>query len=281
MSPPLKLAIQKSGRIGDESLAFLRRCGLSFQTSPRGLMAVCTGFPLELLFLRSKDIPEIVSDGGADLGICGEDVLSERGGNHLQVIEPLGFGTCRMSIAAPGKMDLNGVRIATSFPNTLKRYLAEQGITAEIVVLSGSVEVAPGLGIADAVCDLVSTGSTLAENGLIELQEVMRSEAVLFSPERRSPEKQEVFDRLVLRVRSRLGAQRTRYVVMNARKPSVARIRELLPGLKTPTISDLADSGWVSIATVVGSDVFWETMHALRDAGARDILVMPIEQLIQ
>ena len=281
MPPSLKLAVQKSGRIGDETLDFLRQCGLKFQTSPRGLTAVCTSFPMELLFLRSKDIPEIVADGGADLGICGQDVLAERSGNSVHVIESLGFGRCRLSIAAPGPLDLNGARIATSFPNTLGRYLADQGLTAEIVELSGSVEIAPGLGIADAICDLVSTGSTLTENGLVELNEVLRSETVLFGPAALAPEKQEMLDRLVLRVRSRLAAQRTRYIVMNAPSASVERIRALLPGLKTPTVSELAEPGWVSIATVVGVDVFWETMHALREAGATGILVMPIEQLIQ
>jgi ATP phosphoribosyltransferase len=201
--PFLRLAVQKSGRIGDETLDFLRQCDLSVQASPRGLTARCTSFPLELLFLRSKDIPEIVADGGADLGICGQDVLAERGDGRVRVIEALGFGRCRLSIAAPAPMDLDGARIATSFPNTLGRYLAEHGIEAEVVELSGSVEIAPGLGIADAICDLVSTGSTLAENGLVELSEVMPSETVLFGPMRLAPEKEEMLDRLVLRMRSR------------------------------------------------------------------------------
>ncbi len=275
----LRLAVQKSGRLADQTLAFLRACGLSIQQSPHGLTATCPGFPLDLLFLRSKDIPEIVADGGADLGLCGEDVLVERGCEALEVIERLGFGRCRLSLAAPTEIDLDGARIATSYPRTLGRWLEARGTASTLVDLSGSVEIAPSLGIADAVCDLVATGSTLAQNGLTEFETVLRSEAVLFGRVL-TDDKQDILDRLLLRVRSRLAAERTRYIVMNAPRTAVERIRTLLPGLKTPTISPLTDPDWVSIATVVGLDVFWETMHALKEAGAVGILVMPIEQLV-
>lgn len=278
---PLTLAVQKTGRISDQTLDFLRQCGLSVNPGPRSLTARCADFPLEFLFLRSKDIPEVLADGAADLGLCGEDVVSEYGSDDLLTFERLGFGRCRLSIAAPGETDLTGSRIATSFPNTLRRWLDETGTQAEIVTLSGSVEIAPRLGIADAICDLVSTGSTLAQNGLVELDTVLRSESVLVGPEPSEPGKRATLDALLLRIRSRLAAQRTRYVVMNAPTASVEAIRGLLPGLKTPTVSQLADPGWVSIATVVGLDVFWETMQRLKDAGAEGILVMPIEQLVQ
>lgn len=277
---PLTLALQKSGRLSDDSLAFLRQCGLDANPGPRSLTASVSGFPLELLFLRSKDIPEVVADGGADLGLCGLDVLEEHGNDALERIETLGFGRCRLSIAAPSELDLAGTRIATTYPRTLQRWLDATGTDADVVSLSGSVEIAPRLGIADAICDIVSTGSTLAQNGLRELDTVLRSQAVLFGPEP-GAEKRETLDALLLRIRARLAAQRTRYVVMNAPKSAVESIRALLPGLKTPTISELAEPGWVSIATVVGVDVFWETMQRLKEAGASDVLVMPIEQLVQ
>ena len=277
---PLTLALQKSGRLSDDSLAFLRQCGLDADPGPRSLTASVSGFPLELLFLRSKDIPEVVADGGADLGLCGLDVLEEHGDDALERIETLGFGRCRLSIAAPSELELKGARIATTYPRTLQRWLDETGTGAEVVTLSGSVEIAPRLGIADAICDIVSTGSTLAQNGLKELDTVLRSQAVLFGPEPDGA-KRETLDALLLRIRARLAAQRTRYVVMNAPKSAVGAIRALLPGLKTPTISELADPEWVSIATVVGVDVFWETMQRLKEAGASDVLVMPIEQLVQ
>lgn len=276
---PLRLAVQKSGRLAEQTLDFLRACGLTFQTSPHGLTATGTGFPLDLLFLRSKDIPEVVADGGADLGLCGEDVLAERGCKALGIVERLGFGRCRLSLAAPSEIDLSGARIATSYPRILGRWLEARGTEATLVDLSGSVEIAPALGIADAVCDLVATGSTLAQNGLQEFETVLRSEAVLFGRTLDNGQ-QDTLDRLLVRIRSRLAAERTRYIVMNAPREAVERIRSLLPGLKTPTISPLTDEGWVSIATVVGLDVFWETMQALKDAGAVGILVMPIEQLV-
>lgn len=277
----LTLAVQKGGRLSEDSLAFLRACGLAVSPDPRSLTAACAGFPLELLFLRSKDIPEVVADGGADLGLCGQDALSEHGGEALRPLEPLGFGRCRLSIAAPAPLALSGARIATSYPRTLRRWLDRTGQDATVVTLSGSVEIAPRLGIADAVCDLVSTGSTLAQNGLQEMETVLHSEAVLFGPEPTDAAKRGTLDDLLLRVRARLAAQRTRYVVMNAPESAVPAIRALLPGLKTPTVSELAEPGWVSIATVVGVDVFWETMRRLKEAGASDILVMPIEHLVQ
>ncbi|MDX1420747.1 MAG: ATP phosphoribosyltransferase [Rubricoccaceae bacterium] len=278
---PLTLALQKDGRLSDQSLLFLRECGLDASPGPRSLTAACAGFPLELLFLRAKDIPEVVADGGADLGLCGQDVLSERGDDALRPLASLGFGRCRLSIAAPTPLNLDGTRIATSFPRTLGRWLDETGVRAEVVTLSGSVEIAPRLGIADAICDLVSTGSTLAQHGLKELETVLRSEAVLFANGLADEGRRATLDALLLRVNARLAAQRTRYVVMNAPASAVETIRALLPGLKTPTVSELAEPGWVSIATVVGVDVFWETMQRLKEAGASDVLVMPIEQLIQ
>ena len=288
MSDRLTLALQRSGRLGDEALAFLRACGVRVRAGSRTLTARATGFPLEMLFVRSKDVPRIVADGAAAIGICGLDALAERAPDGVDVIERLGFGPCRLSIAVPADSgpdafeptQLDGARIATSFPQALGRWLDAQGVSAEAVVLGGSVEIAPRLGIADAVCDLVSTGSTLASNGLVEVATVFESQAVLIAGPA-AHETPELLDRLLLRVRSRLAAQRTRYVVMNAPERAVGAIKAILPGLKTPTVSRLADAGWVSLSTVVEVDRFWDTMEDLKAAGASDVLVLPIEQLVR
>ncbi len=277
----LTLAVQKSGRLADAGLEFLRRAGLRFVSANRALKAPCRNFPLELIFLRSKDIPRAVAQGVADLGICGEDALLEQASDELTTLERLGFGRCRLCLAAPGPLEIEGKKIATSFPNILRGYLNRVGKTATVVELSGSVEIAPSLQMADAICDLVSTGSTLTQNGLVELETVLESQAVLVAKNGLTERDCPVLGELLLRVRSTLAAKQNKYIVMNAPEDAVEDIKQLLPGLKNPTISALANPGWVSLATVVRTEKFWETIKALKAAGAEGILVLPIEQIVE
>lgn len=309
----LRLAIQKSGRLSEQTLEFLQKSGLRFEMVNRALVAPCENFPLELLFLRSKDIPEMVADGTAHLGICGQDSLQEEGETGLTTLRELGFGRCRLSLAAPPEVkDIAGLRIATSFPRILGQYLAQQGIRATMVELSGSVEIAPGLGTADAICDLVSTGSTLRTNGLQELSTIMQSQAVLIARDALAPEKQtllephngeslaggergseknlplaqypaaygSVVQKLLMRLDAYLQAKNNKYIVMNAPKDSLPRIQSLIPGLNSPTVTPLADPDFISVACVVAEDTFWDTIEKLKMCGAQGILVLPIEKMI-
>ena len=279
----LRIAIQKSGRLSEQSLNLLKKAGFEFEVSERGLISKCSNFPLEILFMRADDIPEIVSDGTADLGIAGENTIFDKG-FLLETVEKLGFGKCRLSIAIPeneqGTYDLKGKKIATTYPRLLKQFLDKENIKADIVEISGSVEIAPRLKIADVICDLVSTGSTLKMNGLREYRTIFTSEAVLVSVNGFQKEKKVLFDKFMMRIRSVLCAKRNKYVVMNAPKNSLDTIKQLLPGLKNPTISPLANDDWVSIGTVVEEEVFWETIEKLKSAGATGILVLPIEKMI-
>ncbi len=282
----LKLALQKDGRITEESIALLRAAGMNFEFTVRSLFSPCTNFPLDLLSLRDDDIPEYVQDGVSDLGIVGANVVEEKGAK-VTVVEGLGFGKCRLAICVPrnGNLtdlgSLRGKRIATSYPKTLGRFLSSRQISADIVEISGSVEITPALNVADATCDILSTGSTARVNGLQPLLTVMESEAVLIANEDvlESRANNEI-DRLLTRIRSSLRARGNKYVMMNAPLTSVEKLKELVPGMKSPTVVPLANRDLVSIQSVVGEEVLWEVIEQLKRAGASDIVVTPIEKII-
>jgi ATP phosphoribosyltransferase len=281
----IRLAIQKSGRLSEDSLNLIRECGISFVNSSLKLKTEATNFPLEILFLRDDDIPGYVADGVADIGIVGENVLVEEGKQELQV-QKLGFSRCRLSIAVPkniafdGISALEGKNIATSYPNLLQSYLDGEGVKAQIHTISGSVEIAPSIGLADAICDIVSSGSTLISNGLREVETVFRSEAVLIANGDLSPDKRAVLSQLLFRIDAVRKAQKAKYILLNAPNEAIPRIKSLLPGMKAPSILPLAQEGWSSIHSVVNEDDFWEIIQNLREAGAQGILVVPIEKMI-
>ncbi len=287
--PLLRLAIQKSGRLTEESLELMQECGIDFNKSGGKLKASAYNFPLEFLFLRDDDIPEYIADGVADLGIVGENVIAEENGKlsaPVEIVERLGFSRCRLSLAVARGVEygsvqsLQGKRIATSFPNILQGFLQENGVNAEIHEISGSVEIAPSIGLADAICDIVSSGSTLLSNGLVEVETIFRSEAVLLSRPNLPPAKQRTLDNLRFRIQSVNRAKHNKYILLNARNEAVSAILNLLPGMKSPTVLPLAESGWSSIHAVVQEDTFWEIIEKLRAAGAEGILVVPIEKMI-
>lgn len=279
----LKIAIQKSGRLNEKSVELLKNCGLSFENYKSSLISNVSNFPLEILFLRDDDIPEYVQDGIADLGIVGENVISETGVD-VSFLQMLGFGKCTLKLAVQTHStiekigDLNGKSIATSYPVILKKYLDEQSIKADIRTISGSVEIAPGLGLSDAIFDIVSTGGTLKSNGLKPFAEVMKSEAVLIG--RKGIENEDLIVELIQRIQSVLRAKETKYVVLNAEAKNLDKILALLPGVKSPTVVPLAEQGWVAIHTVIPERDFWEKISLLKNAGAQGIVVMPIEKII-
>lgn len=281
----LRLAIQKSGRLADDTLALIRACGIGFAVSPTRLRTRATNFPLEILFLRDDDIPACVADGAADAGIVGENVLREAGLAALSR-QGLGFGCCRLALAVPRESELTaaeglaGRRVATSYPRLLTEFLGARGVRAEVHPLSGSVEIAPSLGVADAICDLVSSGSTLVANGLRELETVLTSEAVLAARPDLNGAARPVLDRLLFRIRAVQRAQRHKYIMLNAPNAALPAVRALLPGLKAPTVTPLAEPGWSSIQSVVPEEAFWEVIEQLQEAGAEGILVVPIEKMI-
>ena len=283
----IKLAVQKDGRITDDSLNLLKASGLDLEFRSRSLFSPCSNFPLDLLSVRDDDIPEYVQDGVSDLGIVGENIIAERHA-HVKVVEKLGFGKCRLAICVPkggtihSLAKLNGKRIATSYPHTVKRFLSSEGISAEIIEISGSVEITPALDVADATCDIISTGSTARVNGLEELHTIMDSQVVLVAnaASLKQPGKKEAIERLLVRLRSCLNARGKKYVMMNAPAKSIDTIRRLIPGMKSPTIVPLADPSLVAVHSVVGEDIFWDVMEKLKSAGATDIVVMPIEKII-
>jgi ATP phosphoribosyltransferase len=279
----LKIAIQKSGRLNEKSVELLKNCGLSFENYKSSLISNVSNFPLEILFLRDDDIPEYVQDGIADLGIVGENVISETGVD-VSFLQMLGFGKCTLKLAVQTHStieniaDLNGKSIATSYPVILKKFLDEQSINADIRTISGSVEIAPGLGLSDAIFDIVSTGGTLKSNGLKPFAEVMKSEAVLIG--RKGIENEDLIVELIQRIQSVLRAKETKYVVLNAEAKNLDQILALLPGVKSPTVVPLAEQGWVAIHTVIPERDFWEKISLLKSAGAQGIVVMPIEKII-
>lgn len=278
----MKIAIQSKGRLSLDSIELLTKAGFEFQKTDRSLSATVNNFPLEILFLRSGDIPEIVADGIADIGICGQNTLVESG-YKLNEILPLGFGKCTLCIASPEHKEYNGMKnkkIATSYPRILESYLSEKDTPADLVDLSGSVEIAPKLNIADMICDLVSTGSTLKNNGLCVREIIFKSQAVLIAHPHLSEENIELLEKIVMRMESVIRAKKTKYIMMNAPKKKIQDISNILPSLDSPTITPLSNTEMVSIATVIQEDEFWETIDKLKEKGASGILVMPIEKVI-
>lgn len=279
----LKIAIQKSGRLNEKSVEILKNCGLSFENYKSSLISTVTNFPLEILFLRDDDIPEYVQDGIADLGIVGENVITEVNAD-VTYLQKLGFGKCTLKIAIPNESDitdisgLEGKAIATSYPVILEKYLKENNVNAVVRTISGSVEIGPGLGLSDAICDIVSTGGTLKSNGLKPFAEVMKSEAVLIG--NKGIELNEDVVELLQRIRSVLRAKETKYVVLNVAKTNLEKVVSLLPGVKSPTIVPLFEEGWVAVHSVIAEQDFWEKINSLKAAGAEGIVVMPIEKII-
>jgi ATP phosphoribosyltransferase len=281
----LKLAIQKSGRLHDDSVKLLKDCGIGIKNGYNQLKSVADNFPLEVYFLRDDDIPQYVEDHVAHIGIVGENVLFEKQ-KPLKIIEELGFGKCRLSIAIKknevysNSSFLQNKKIATSYPVLTRKFLEENKIKAEIHEISGSVELAPGIGLADAVCDLVSSGSTLFMNGLQEVQTVLKSQAVLVQSENLSPEYNKILQQLLFRIRAVRQANNNKYVLLNAPNDALDKIIGLLPGMKSPTVLPLAETGWSSVHSVLNEDEFWEKIEQLKNAGAQGILVIPIEKMI-
>lgn len=285
MSETLRLAIQKSGRLSEDSLTLIKECGIDFNKSDNKLTSKAFNFPIEFLFLRDDDIPGYVEDAVADLGIVGENVLAEKG-KVVEVVEQLGFSKCRLSIAVPkdfqydGIHSLAGKNIATSYPKILGKFLADNKVNADIHEISGSVEIAPNIGLAEGICDLVSSGSTLISNGLKEVEIILQSQAILVANKNISAAKRELIDQLLFRIKSVQRAKSSKYILLNAPTQSVDTIIGLLPGVKSPTVMPLAEEGWVSLHSVVKENQFWGIIEKLKAAGAEGILVMPIEKII-
>ncbi|MCO6491718.1 MAG: ATP phosphoribosyltransferase [Phaeodactylibacter sp.] len=285
MQTRLQVAVQKSGRLLEGSLRLLKECGIRVDNGKDQLKASAGNFPIDILYLRNSDIPQYVEDGVADIGIIGQNTAFEKQKN-IDTILPLGFSKCRLSIAVPkntpysGPESLNGKRIATSYPNSLRHYLKEQRLEAEIHEISGSVEIAPNIGLADAICDLVSSGSTLFKNGLEEKEVILKSEACIVAHPHLSRQKRAILDKLAFRIEAVLKARNNKYILMNAPEEKVKDIIRILPGMKSPTVMPLAEEGWSSIHTVIEESHFWDIIDQLRAAGAQGILVVPIEKMI-
>lgn len=281
----LKIAVQKSGRLNEDSLTLLKECGISINNGKDQLMAQASNFQLEVLYLRNTDIPQYVRDGVADIAIIGDNTEKEKKTGIVNVLN-LGFSKCRLSIAVPKAVEfedirwLQGKRIATSYPNSLKDFLTEHNIEAEIHEISGSVEIAPNIGLADAICDLVSTGSTLFKNGLKEVYKIFESQAILVANPRLSDEKKALLDQLIFRIKAVLASKYNKYILLNAPEEALDTICGLLPGMKSPTIIPLRERGWVSVHSVVNENEFWEVIGKLKQAGAQGILIVPIEKMI-
>lgn len=281
----LRIAVQSKGRLFDDTMNLLSEADIKVPTSKRTLLVKSSNFPIEVLYLRDDDIPETVADGVADIGIVGENEFMERNEN-AQIISRLGFSKCRLSLAIPKAIDykgiewFNGKKIATSYPNILRRFINKKGINADIHVITGSVEISPGIGLADAIFDIVSSGSTLISNNLKEVEVVMRSEALLIGNWNMDEEKHNIINEMLFRFEAFRSAQDKKYVMMNAPKDKVEAITKVLPGIKSPTIIPLADPAWCSIHTVLDEKRFWEIINKLKELGAQGILVTPIEKMI-
>lgn len=281
----LRIAIQKSGRLSEKSLELLRESGISLNNGSRKLRSVAQLFPLEVIYLRDDDIPQYVEDGVAHVGIVGENEYAEKGCD-VELVQRLGFSRCRLSIAIPksesygGLVEMEGKRIATSYPAILQKFLDEKGIRAEVHLLSGSVELAPSLGISDAIFDIVSSGSTLISNGLKEVETVMESEAVVIANRELAGPVRKLLEDLLFRVRSVLTASSNRYILLNAPNDRLKEIVEVIPGMKSPTVMPLAEKGWSSVHSVLSERTFWEVIDRLKELGAQGILVIPIEKMI-
>jgi ATP phosphoribosyltransferase len=281
----IKIAIQKNGRLSEKSLELLKNCGISFPNGDRKLKSESNNFPIEVLFLRDDDIPQYVEQGVVDIGILGENEVWEKDKN-VEVIKNLGFANCKLSLAIPKDeryTDLNyfrGKKIATSYPKILKKYFQERNIEVEIEEIGGSVEIAPSIGLANAILDIVSTGSTLIMNGLKEVEVLAKSSAVLIVNKSLSSEKKQLLDRLIFRIESVQNAKENKYILLNAPKSSISSIAKVLPGMKAPTVLPLSEDGWVSIHSVIKEDDFWDVIDQLKEIGAQGILVIPIEKMI-
>jgi len=282
----IRIAIQKSGRLNTESLALLKSCGIAIDNGKDQLKASARNFPVEVFFLRNGDIPQYLRDGVVDLAILGSNTLVEKG-TDLEVIEKLGFSKCRVSIALPkgstykGVKDLAGKKIATSYPNTVKQFLKEQQIEADLHIINGSVEIAPNIGLADAICDIVSSGSTLFKNNLTEVVKILDSEAVLVQGAKLTQEQKDIIETIRFRIQAVLRAKKSKYILLNAPNNRIEEIAGILPVLKSPTVLPLAQEGWSSIHSVINAGDFWEVIDQLKAAGAEDILVCPIEKMVR
>jgi ATP phosphoribosyltransferase len=282
----LKIAIQKSGRLSENSHRLLEECGIKFSNGTGVLKTRAVNFPVEILFLRDDDIPQYVEQQVVDIGIIGENMVFEKN-KDVSIIEKLGFAQCRLSLAIPkeenysGPEYFNNKKVATSYPRLLSEYFAKNGIKAEIEEISGSVEIAPGIGLADAVCDIVSSGSTLLTNGLREVTSILKSQAVIIGNKKLSGEKKKILDKLLFRIRAVKSAGENKYILLNAPESAIPEICKILPGMKSPTILPLAEKGWCSLHSVVREDEFWERINQLKSAGAEGILVIPIEKMIK
>jgi len=282
----LKIAIQKKGRLSENSHKLLEECGIKFSNGTDVLKTYAANFPVEILFLRDDDIPQYVEQQVADIGILGENMVLEKN-KDVEILEQLGFAHCRLSLAIPKEESFNGPddfmnkKVATSYPRLLNNYLKENNLTAEIEEISGSVEIAPGIGLADAVCDIVSSGSTLMTNGLREVVTIMKSQAVIISNRNLDSQKKDILEKLLFRIRAVKNAKENKYILLNAPFEAIHEICKILPGVKSPTILPLEEKGWCSIHSVVKEDEFWERIDQLKQAGAQGILVIPIEKLIR
>ncbi len=282
----IRIAIQKSGRLNEDSLKLLKDCGISVNNGKDQLKTTTSGFPMEIYYLRNGDIPQYLRDGVVDLAIIGENLLVEKG-EDLNILEELGFSKCRVSMAIPKDVkynnvkDFEGKKIATSYPKTVQKYLNQWGVNADLHIINGSVEIAPNIGLSDAICDIVSSGSTLFKNNLKEVEVLFKSQAVLVSGKSLSEEKQDILDTLLFRIRAVNAGKNSRYVIMNVPNDAITHVSNILPDLKSPTVMPLVDNGWSSLHSVVNKNTFWEMVDELKAAGARDILVCPIERMIQ
>lgn len=281
----LKIAIQKSGRLSENSKKLMEECGIKFSNGISVLKTTARNFPVELLFLRDDDIPQYVEQQVADIGILGENMVFEKN-KDVTVVEQLGFAQCRLSLAIPKEEKYEGLeyfmnkKIATSYPHILSGFLKKNNIRAEIEEISGSVEIAPGIGLANAVCDIVSSGSTLLTNGLHEVETILRSQAVIVANKNLDTEKQSILNNLLFRIRAVKNAKENKYILLNTPEAAISNICKILPGMKSPTIVPLVEKGWFSLHSVVKEDEFWERIDQLKAAGAEGILVIPIEKMI-
>ena len=281
----LKIAIQKKGRLNEESITLLKNCGINIENGKDKLKVTASNFPIEILYLRNADIPQYLEDGVVDIAIIGENLLIEKE-KKIEIIEKLGFSKCRVSLAVSKDVtdeSLNyfqGKRIATSYPNTVKSFFQKNGIEADIHVISGSVEIAPSIGLAEGICDIVSSGSTLFNNGLKETQVILKSEAVLAKSKILSNEKEEILSQLLFRIKSILSAKNTKYILMNVPNENIEKVSSILPVMKSPTILPLIEEGWSSLHSVIKEAEFWEVINQLKEAGAENILIVPIDKMV-
>ncbi len=281
----IRIAIQKSGRLNEDSLKILKECGISIDNGKDQLKASSRNFPMEVFYLRNGDIPQYLKDGVVDIAIIGENVLFEKG-EDIAVAENLGFSKCKVSMAIPKSQeyssyqDFEGKRIATSYPKTVQKFLDKWKINADIHIINGSVEIAPNIGLANAICDIVSSGSTLFKNNLKEVEVLLKSEAVLAVSPKINEERSEILKKLQFRIQSVLQARKNRYVLMNVPNANLEKVIEILPGMRSPTVVPLAEEGWSSVHTVINKDTFWKVIDELKVAGAEGILVCPIEKMV-